>query len=150
MTLEGTLMMGQDRTLARLGFVMVILLVGQYMLGMYTNLYVQIPDAVDGWKWMSNSLVLMGHVTLGTLVLVVSVAILVLGVRARSRAGVIASVAGLLGIGASLMGGSAFMNGQSDAMSFVMAAGLGLAMLAYAAGLYARVSGTGAGQVAAG
>jgi hypothetical protein len=140
----------RDRTLAKLGFAMIILLVVQYVLGMYTNLFVQIPDGVDGWKWMSNSLVIMGHVTLGTLLLVVSVAILVLGVRARARTWVIVSVVGLVGIGVSLFGGSTFMNGQSDMMSFLMACGLGLAMVAYAAGVHAWALGTGARQLAVG
>ena len=142
--------MERDRTLAKLGFAMIILLVGQYVLGMYSNLFVTIPDGVDGWKWMSNSLAIMGHVTLGTLLLVVSVAILVLGVRARARTWVIVSVVGLLGIGASLFGGSTFMNGQSDMMSFLMACGLGLAMVAYAAGVYAWALGTGARRLAVG
>jgi ABC-type maltose transport system permease subunit len=142
--------MGRDRTLAKLGFAMIILLVGQYMLGMYSNLFVQIPDGVDGWKWMSNSLVIMGHVTLGTLVLVVSGAGLALSVRARARSWVLVSIVGLLGIGASLFGGSAFMNGQSDTMSFVMACGLGVAILAYAAGVYAWALATSARQLAAG
>jgi hypothetical protein len=141
--------MERDRTLAKLGFAMIILLVGQYVLGMYANLFVTIPDGVDGWKWMSNSLVIMGHVTLGTLLLVVSVAILALGVRARDRGWVIVSVLGLLGIAASLFGGSTFMNGQSDTMSFLMACGLGLAMVAYAAGVYAWALGTGGRQLAA-
>jgi hypothetical protein len=138
--------MDRNRTLAKLGFAMIILLVGQYVLGMYTNLFVTIPDGVDGWKWMSNSMVIMGHVTLGTLVLVVSAAILVLGVRARAARWIVASVAGLVGISASLFGGSTFMNGQSDVMSFLMACGLGLAMLAYAAGLYTWALATGGRQ----
>jgi len=140
--------MGRDRMLAKLGFAMIILLVGQYVLGMYANLFVQIPDGVDGWKWMSNSLVIMGHVTLGTLVLVGAVAILVLGVRARARSWIIASAVGLVGIGASLMAGSSFMNGQSDTLSFVMACGLGLAMVAYASGVYAWAGTTDARQLA--
>jgi hypothetical protein len=143
--------MDKNRTLAKLGFAMIILLVGQYVLGMYSNLFVTIPDGVDGWKWMSNSLVIMGHVTLGTLVLVVSAAILALGVRARSASWIVASVAGLVGISASLFGGSTFMNGQSDVMSFLMACGLGLAMLAYATGLYAwALAAGGRQQVVAG
>jgi hypothetical protein len=96
------------------------------------------------------TLVIMGHVTLGTLLLVVSVAILALGVRARARTWVIVSVVGLLGIGAALFGGSTFMNGQSDTMSFLMACGLGIAMLAYAAGVYAWALGTGGRQVTTG
>jgi hypothetical protein len=38
------------------------------------------------------------------------------------------------------------MNGQSDAMSFLMACGLGVAMLAYAAGLYAWALGSAGRQ----
>ena len=96
--------MGRERTLAKLGFGMIILLVGQYLLGMYTNLFVTIPDGVNGWQWMSNSLAIMGHVTLGTLLLVVSVALLVFGARARSRTWIVASLVGLVGIGAALAG----------------------------------------------
>jgi hypothetical protein len=140
--------MGRERTLARMGFAMIILLVGQYVLGMYTNLFVTIPDGVNGWQWMSNSLAIMGHVTVGTLLLVVSVAALVLSARARSRTWIIASVVGLVGIGAALAGGSSFMNGQSDAMSFLMAGGLGVAILAYAAALYVWALGTGGRQLA--
>jgi hypothetical protein len=128
--------MDRSRTLVRLGYGMVVLLVGQYVLGMYTNLFVTIPDGVDGWKWMSNSIAIMGHVTLGTLLLVVSIAGLVVAARARSRAWIAASVAGLVGIGMSLAGGSSFMNGQSDTMSFLMACGLGIAILAYGTALY--------------
>ena len=139
--------MGRTRTLGRLGFAMIVLLVGQYVLGMYTNLFVQIPEGVDGWKWMSNSLVIMGHVTLGTGLLVVSVALLVMSARTRSRAWVAASLVGMLGIGASLFSGSTFMNGQADAMSFLMACGLAVALLAYGTGLY--VAGPARGVVAA-
>jgi hypothetical protein len=130
--------MRSNQTIARLGLVMIVLLIGQYLLGMYTNLFVQIPADVDGWKWMSNSLVIMGHVTVGTLLLVVAVAGLVMAVRARAAAWAVASVAGLVGIGAALLGGSTFMNGQAEAMSFLMATGLGVAIAAYAVGLYAE------------
>ena len=140
--------MGRERTLAKLGFGMIILLVGQYLLGMYTNLFVTIPDGVNGWQWMSNSLAIMGHVTLGTLLLVVSVALLVFGARARSRTWIVASLVGLVGIGAALAGGSSFMNGQYDAMSFLMAGGLGVAILAYAAALYVWALGVGGRQLA--
>ena len=129
--------MRSNPAIERLGLAMIMLLLGQYLLGMYTNLFVQIPAGVDGWKWMSNSLVIMGHVTLGTLLLVVSTAGLVLAVRARASVWIAASVAGLAGIAAALLGGSTFMNGQAEAMSFLMASGLGLAIAAYALGLYA-------------
>ena len=125
----------------RLGLAMIILLLGQYLLGMYTNLFVEIPADVDGWKWMSNSLVLMGHVTVGTLLLVVAVAGLVLAIRARLTAWTVASAIGLAGIGVALFAGSTFMNGQADGMSFLMAGGLGLAMAAYAAALYTEARG---------
>ena len=141
--------MDRNRTLAKLAFAMLVLLIGQYVLGMYTNLFVQIPDGVDGWKWMSNSLAIMGHVTLGTGLLVVAGALLALSARARSRAWVAASLAGIAGIAASLFGGSTFMNGQADTMSFLMACGLAVAMLAYATGLYAWAIGTNAQPSAA-
>jgi hypothetical protein len=82
------------------------------------------------------------------LLLVVSTAGLALAARARERVWVAASVVGLAGIAAALLGGSSFMNGQSDAMSFLMASGLGLAIAAYAWALYTWARGSAATAVA--
>jgi hypothetical protein len=127
----------QSRTLQNLGFAMVVLLLIQYALGMYTNLFVEIPQDVNGWQWMSHSAIVVSHVIVGTLSAVAAVAILVLALRARRRAWVVSSVVGLAAICTSLITGSSFMVGQSDTNSFLMAVGLGVGLMAYAAGIYA-------------
>ncbi len=92
-----------------LGISMVFVLFLQYALGMYTALYIEIPEDVSGWQFMGNSIFIMLHVILGTL---------------------------LAGILLALMTGSAFMNGQSSDNSFLMSLGLGISTLSYAAGIY--------------
>ena len=129
--------LSSQRWLGALGFAMVVLLVVQYVLGMYTNLFVQIPAGVNGWQWLDNSVVLVGHVVVGGLLTVAAVAILLLAWRARARAWIAISAVGLVAIGAALVAGSSFIESQSAASSFIMASGFGAALLAYVSGIYA-------------
>src|ERR1700730_18632688 len=67
-----------------------VLLVIQYVLGMISNLEVQLPGNLPGgnaWNWVwSHSLIIQLHIYIGTLLLVVALVSLILpeeGVRAR-------------------------------------------------------------------
>jgi hypothetical protein len=113
---------------------MVVLLLIQSTLGMSTNLFVEISQDVNGWQWMSHSAVIVSHVIVGTLS-AAAVAITALALRARRRAWIVTAVVGLVAICTSRIAGSSFMVGQSDANSSLMAVGLGVGLMAYAAGI---------------
>jgi len=120
-----------------LGITLVLVLVLQYILGMYTALYIEIPEDVSGWTFMGNSMVILSHVILGTLLAVAAIWLLAASIKKMNRFWILFSVFGLAGISLALMTGSAFMDGQSNDNSFLMSLGLGISLLSYAAGIYA-------------
>ena len=118
-----------------------VVLVLEYILGMYTALFVEFPDSlVDGnaWTWsMSQSPIIMAHVLLGTLLVIGSLLGLGLGIAAKSKVAISASVVGLVTIMVAYLSGSVFLsNVQSDAYSFSMSLGFLGALLAYGAAYY--------------
>jgi len=119
-----------------LGITMILLLVFQYILGMFTALYIEIPEETSGWQFMGSSMVLISHVTLGILLAGVSIWLLAAAILKKNGTWIVASAAGLAGILLSLMTGSSFMTDQSNNNSFLMALGLAVSLLAYSAGIY--------------
>ena len=118
-----------------------VVLVLEYILGMYTALFVQFPDSLangNAWSWsMSQSPVIMAHVFLGTLLVVGSLLALGLSIAMKNKVATSASVAGLLAILIAYLSGSAFLaNIQSGGYSFLMSLGFLGAVLAYGAAYY--------------
>ena len=119
-----------------LGITLVSALFFQYVLGMYTALYIEIPEGVSGWKFMGNSMVIISHVILGILLAALSIWLAAASIKKMNRLWILFSIIGLAGIALALMTGSAFMDGQSNDNSFLMSLGLGISLLSYAAGIY--------------
>jgi hypothetical protein len=116
-------------------------LILEFLLGMYTALFVQFPDSLsqgNAWAWsMSQSAVTLAHIVIGTALVGVALASLGLGLAARSRAAILSSSAGLLLTGLAYMSGAIFLsNIESDAYSFSMAIGFIGAILAYGIGYH--------------
>lgn len=109
----------------------------EFLLGMISNLYVTFPDTTDqqalidaSWKhWATAS-----HIILGVLIVLLSLMILVLGVRSKVRTISAMSVVGFLAILAAATGGDRFVRTQHDAWSLMMAIGFIVAM-----GVYGRL-----------
>ena len=113
-----------------------VVLILEYILGMYTALFVEFPDSlVDGnaWIWsMSQSAIIMAHILLGTLLLVGSILALGLGIASKGKAAIYTSIAGLAAVVIAYLGGSVFLaNIQAGSYSFVMSLGFLAALLAY-------------------
>ena len=126
--------------LARAGFATFVLLVAQFAVGMYVNLYVTVPKADSGQglaQAMSNGpAVLAAHIGLGLLLVLAAVGFLVQAIMARRAALIVASVLGLLSmIGAAASGGSFTSNGQ-DSGSMTMAGLTALGLLCYGFALF--------------
>ncbi|MEI7885574.1 MAG: hypothetical protein WCI30_09530 [Clostridia bacterium] len=119
-----------------IGMLMIALLVLEYILGMYANLFVEIPEGSNGWQFAVGSGIIMSHIILGTLLLLFSIALFIFSIRAKEKSWTVISILGLVSIFGSLAYGSAFLSKDSDIGSFLMAVGLGIAVLVYSAGLY--------------
>lgn len=127
--------------LRRASFVALVLLLIQYGLGMYTNLYVNVPagDQNGGiGKAISNGpAALSVHAVLGFLLTLSAIGLLVQSVMARYWAVFTASVIALVAIVGAAFAGANFTNqGGPDSASMTMAILAGVAMLCYGTALY--------------
>lgn len=147
--------MQRSVTARRLRFLMalaLLLLAAQFLVGMLVNLYVTVPAVHPGanadnyfagvaqgvaWALGHSVLDLRLHVIIGLLLFLDALALVALAIAARSRAWIIASVLGLLGIMAAGFNGASFMNYGHDFSSLFMSIGFLLAAISYALGLYA-------------
>ena len=112
-------------------------LLGQLVLGLVNTFWLKLPESGAGWKAASPAAMLSAHMIFGTAVFGLSVWLIVVAIRRRSRLWIGTSVVGIAGILIGFGGGSAFMSQVSnDAASFAMALGCVLAIAAYAYGLF--------------
>jgi hypothetical protein len=126
--------------LRRASLAVVVLLLAEYVLGMYVNLYVTVPAADHGHSVgsaISNGpVILSAHAVIGLLLGLSALAVLVLSVIARRPSVIAFSVVGLIALAvASLAGGSFTSSGQA-AESMAMSVMTGVGLLCYAANLY--------------
>ena len=120
-----------------LGAAMVVILLGELLLGMANALWLQLPDSGSGWAAGSSSGLLGIHMLLGLALVVLAVWIAVAAVRGRDRTWLTASIVGVVGILLAFGSGLAFMGQTSNNVaSFCMALGCALAIAGYTHGLY--------------
>jgi hypothetical protein len=132
---------GRLKALRRASFASLVLLLIQYGLGMYTNIYVTVPTADKGGgfgKAISNGpAALSVHAVLGLLLILAAIGLLVQAVMARYWTVLAAAAIGLIAtIGAAFSGANFTNNGGQDSASMTMAVLAGVAMLCYGTVLY--------------
>lgn len=121
---------------------MVILLTIQYILGMYTNLFVSFPDrANEGelWEFAWHQMSLASHIIVGIALLLGAIVLLVRSLREHNTNWIISSTIAMIAILTAGGGGALFISKQSDGYSFLMAASFLVALLAYFWGMYKDV-----------
>ena len=139
------------RALRHVASISFFLLLAQFLIGMWVNLFVHIPQVHPGstgpdyflrllqgvpWAVIHGQLPLQVHAALGLLLVLGALMLVVLAVISQRRAWVIASILGAIGvIGAGFNGGS-FLNYGLDFSSMLMALGFAVAIGSYAVGLY--------------
>ena len=126
----------RGRVLTALVLANVLLLVAQYLLGMYVNLFVQFPDSLpqgNGWSWVfSNSSATVAHIALGTAIAFLSIVVLVVSIARRRALVITSSALGLLMVLFAWWSGSDFLSrGQRDVSSYTMAIGFVGAVVFY-------------------
>ena len=125
--------------LRRAGFAAFVMLVVQFALGIYVNLYVTVPSADHGHGFgqaiANGPAGLTLHIMLGLLILA-ALGFLVQAILARWRALIAAAVIGLLAMIGAAASGSAFTGSGKDGASMAMALLAAVGLLCYGASLF--------------
>jgi len=124
----------------RASLAVLVLLLAEYGIGMYVNLYVTVPAADHGHSAgsaISNGpVILSAHAVIGLLLGLSALAVLVLSVIARRPSVIAVSVVGLLALAVASLAGTSFTSSGDSADSMAMSVMTGIGLLCYAANLY--------------
>jgi hypothetical protein len=124
----------------RASLVTLVLVVAEYVTGMYVNLYVVIPAADHGQgvgTAITNGPAMLSiHTVLGLLLGLGALGVLWQAVRARRPAVIAWSAMGLVALAGAAAAGAGFTSTGDRAGSMAMSVLTGVALLCYAANLY--------------
>lgn len=113
-----------------------ILLVIQFLLGMYINLYIEFPKTgpADAWSFAWHSVPVATHIILGTLILLSTIANLVRAARMKNRHMTIIGSIGTAAMLLSVLGGERFITTQHEWASYLMSFGFLVGILVFNVG----------------
>ena len=116
------------------------MLVVQFALGTYVNLYVTVPSADHGHGFgqaiANGPAGLTLHIVLGLLLILAALGFLVQAILARRPALIAAAVLGLLAMVGAAASGSTFTGGGKDGASMAMALLAAVGLLCYGTSLF--------------
>ncbi|MCL4338664.1 hypothetical protein M1271_03175 [Patescibacteria group bacterium] len=118
---------------------LIVFLVIQYLLGMFTNLFVQFPQNTGErqmWEFAWSQPPLALHILVGTGLLLGLTVLVVRSVRYKDANWIKVSVVGTLAILIAEVAGAVFVPSQSDTYSFIMAVCFIITLLAFGWGVY--------------
>lgn len=108
-----------------------ILLVIQYALGMYINLYVTIPNTgpAAAWSYAWHNIPVAAHIIIGTLSLLFAIILLVRAIQMKNRHLITLGVIGVTALLLAVIGGEEFITTHNDIFSYLMSLGFVAAIL---------------------
>jgi hypothetical protein len=117
----------------------VVMLLIEYGLGIWVNLYAEIPASDQGKGTVAafgaavadGPVALAVHAVLGTLLLVTAIALIVRAVLARKTATAVIGAVAFLAVVAAWASGARFVGNAANGASFGMAIATGVALLSY-------------------
>lgn len=112
-------------------FGILIILLCEFIFGIYTTLYVHFPEAASSkqlWRFSSTVPILNIHMILGLLITVGLIQFFVRSLIKKSKKWIIISTVSSVGVIASTIGGLQFIPTQSDLYSFIMSLGFAVAL----------------------
>lgn len=115
---------------------LIFLLGAQFLLGIYTNLFVEFPTGILGWIVIHSSLIASLHLYMASVLTLLSIYLLCVSIIQKSAEWIAVSIGGIAGMLIAAFNGVAFAGTQNDVNSFFMAVGFIFAMLCYGVGLY--------------
>jgi hypothetical protein len=117
-----------------------VLVVAEYLIGMYVNLFVTIPpadhDHSAGTAIANGPAILATHAVIGLLLGLAALGVLVQAIMARHPGAIAASAVGLLALAFASVAGASFTSSGHPADSMAMSVFTGIGLLCYAANLY--------------
>ena len=117
-----------------------VLVVAEYLIGMYVNLFVTIPPADHGHSVGSaianGPAILATHAVIGLLLGLAALGVLVQAIMARHPGAIAASAVGLFALAFASAAGASFTSSGRPADSMAMSVLTGAGLLCYAANLY--------------
>ncbi|MGC8488196.1 MAG: hypothetical protein ACP5QO_08250 [Clostridia bacterium] len=136
---------GRGRSLRGHTLALLFLLVMEFLIGMWVNLFVKIPPHHPGvspsyfagvaggvpWALLHGPLVLQLHVALGLILGLMGIAHLVRLIRDLGAGRLWWSVVGLLGLSSAAGNGASFLNYGHNFSSMLMSVGFALALVGY-------------------
>ena len=126
--------------LRRASFVAFVMLVVQFALGIYVNLYVTVPSADHGHGFgqaiANGPAGLTLHIVLGLLLILAALGFLMQTILARRPTLIAAAVLGLLAMIGAAASGSTFTGSGKDGASIAMALLAAVGLLCYGASLF--------------
>ena len=131
---------GRLARLRRGGLAVLALIVAEYAIGMYVNLYVTVPGADHG-RGLSQAIAngpaaLSLHAVTGLALALGAIALLVLAIRARRPGVITLAAAGLVFVAGAAVAGTGFTRTGDTGASMGMAVFTAAALLCYAGLLY--------------
>lgn len=107
------------------------LLVIQFILGMYNNLYVTFPTSgfLDNWKFAARSISESLHILIGTIILVFTFNTLAKAIRMKNRHMITVGIIGGFSMLLAFIGGILFVSTQNDVWSYAMSIGFLIGIL---------------------
>ena len=120
-------------------FAAVVMLIIEYCLGIWVNLYARLPAsdhgkgvfAAFGGAVADGPVALAVHAVLGTLLLVTAISVVARAAIARKNASTVIGTIALLAVAAAWLSGARFAGDTSNSASFGMAAATAVALLGY-------------------
>jgi hypothetical protein len=126
--------------LRRGSLAVLVLVVAEYLIGMYVNLFVTIPradhDHSVGTAIANGPAVLATHAVIGLLLALAALGVLVQAILGRHTGAIAASVVGLFALAFASVAGASFTSSGHPADSMAMSVFTGVGLLCYAANLY--------------
>jgi len=118
-----------------------IALVLEFVLGMYTALFVEFPNSLvngEAWGWsMQSSPVIIIHSLLGTLLVLMVLSTFGFAIASRSRTAIISAGLGLVLVCMAYLGGAVFLSDvNQNSTSFIMALGFMGSLIVYGVAYY--------------
>ena len=109
-----------------------VLLVLQFLLGMYNNFYVKFPEkagALGNWTFELHSVSEQAHIFLAIIILATVISTIVKAVRMKNRHMMTVATIGLTAVLLAIIGGVLFVTTQIDVYSYLMSFGFLVAIL---------------------
>ena len=114
-----------------------VLLVIQFILGMYNNLYVTFPKTgfLNDWKFAGRSVTEGLHILVGTIIVVLTFVTLASAIRTKNRHMLTVGIIGGFAMLLAFIGGILYVSTQNDIWSYAMSIGFLIGILNFNIGV---------------